>query len=135
MAYLLLAPAQEVEEERKFGLVAVWVHPCQALLPHWMWWQKIALLISTREEWPYTFMQLCKDSQHIPLSKTRHISIMVDGAPSRSACRCLSHLEVHKLLQFGSKVVYPEGLNGGLEPLWVPLPKQSIWDTEPVDRS
>ena len=32
MAYLFLVLAQEAEEERKFGLVAVWVHPCQALL-------------------------------------------------------------------------------------------------------
>ena len=55
---------------------------------------------------------------------------MVDRASSRSACGCLSHLEVCKLLQFGSKVVYPEAVNGGLEPLWVPLPKQSIWDAK-----
>ena len=33
MAYLLLAPDQAVEEERKFGLVAVWTHPCQTHLP------------------------------------------------------------------------------------------------------
>ena len=33
MAYLLLAPDQVVEEERRFGLVAVWMHPCQAPLP------------------------------------------------------------------------------------------------------
>ena len=33
MAYLLLAPVQEVEEERRFGLAGVWVHPNQALLP------------------------------------------------------------------------------------------------------
>ena len=94
------------------------------------WTKKLALLINIREDWPYAFLWLCEDSQHIPLSNTWHLSIMVDGAPSRSACRCLSHLEVHKLLQFGSKVVYPEGLNGGLETLWVPLPKQSIWDAE-----
>ena len=41
-------------------------------------------------------------------------------------------MEVCKLLQFGSEVVYPDGLNGGLEPLWVPLPKQLIWDAEPT---
>ena len=33
MAYLLLVLAQEAEEERKFRLVLVWVHPYQALLP------------------------------------------------------------------------------------------------------
>ena len=111
--------------------MAVWIHPCQALLPLLdKVAKKIALLINTREDWPYAFVQLCEDSWHVPLSNTSHLSIMVDGAPSRSACRCLSHLGVHKLLQFGSKVVYLEGLNGGLEPLWVPLPKQLIWDAE-----
>ena len=33
MAYLLPVLAQEVEEERKFGLLAVWVQPHQAILP------------------------------------------------------------------------------------------------------
>ena len=79
-------------------------------------------------------MWLCKDSQHVPLSNTGHLSIMVDGAPSRSACRCLNHLEVHELLQFGSKVVYPEGLNGGFKPLWVPLAKQLILDAESTSK-
>ena len=64
-----------------------------------------------------------------PLSNARHVSVMVDGAPSRSTCECLSQLEVHQLY-VGGEVVYPEGLFGGLEPLWVPLPKLPIWDTE-----
>ena len=33
MAYLLLAPSQEAEEEKRFGLAGVWVHPNQILLP------------------------------------------------------------------------------------------------------
>ena len=53
MAYLPLAPVQEVEEERKFGLVVVWVHPHQALLPLLDEMAKIlTLLINTREDWP-----------------------------------------------------------------------------------
>ena len=43
----------------------------------------------------------------------------------------LSHLEVHKFLQCGGELVYPEGLNGSLEPLWVSLPKPPIWDLDP----
>ena len=109
MAFLLLAPAQEAEEERKSGLAVVWVHPHQAILPSLdEAVKKCALLINTREDWPYAFVQLCEDSRDIPLSNIRHLSIMLGGAPSRSACRCLSHLEVQKLLQFGSEVVYPE---------------------------
>ena len=100
MAYLLPVPAQEVEEERRFRLVAVWVHPCQAHLPTLEEAaRKLALLISTREDWPYTFMQLCKDSQHVPLSSVSHINIMIDSEPSRNICGCLSQLEVCQLLQ------------------------------------
>ena len=113
----------------------VWVHSYQALLLSLdEAAKKLALLINTKQHWPYAFMQLCEDSQHIPLSHTRHLSIMVDSAPSRNACRHLSHLEVCKVLQFGSEVVYPEGLNGGLEPLQVPLPKQSIWDADSTSK-
>ena len=82
MACLLLAPAQEVEEQRIFGLVAVWVHRCQAHLPSVEEVaRKLAFLINTREDWPYTFAWLCEDSQHIPLSNYGHISIMIDGTP------------------------------------------------------
>ena len=124
MAYLLLALAQEPDEERKLSLVAVWVHPCQALLLLLdKAAKKLALLINTKEYWPYTFIWLCKDSWHVPLSNARHLNIMVDGAPSRNACRCLSHMEVCKLLQFGSEVVYPEGLNGVWNHCGFPFPK------------
>ena len=109
----------------------MWVHTCQTLLSLLEEAaKKLALLINTGEDWPYAFMQLCEDSQYIPLSDTGHISIMVGGALSRRACRCLSCLEVCKLLQCGNEVVYPEGLNGGFKLIWVPLPKQLVWDAE-----
>ena len=93
MAYLLLAPNMVVEEERRFGLVAVWTHPCQAHLPSLDEVErKLTLLINTGEDWAYTFLQLTKDSQHISLSTTGHISVMIDGAPSRSASGHLTHL-------------------------------------------
>ena len=131
MAYPLLVPDQAVEEEQRFGLVVVWTHPCQAHLPSLdEVARKPILLIKPGEDWAYTFMQLNKDSQHIPLSTTGHISTMINGAPSRSACGHLSHLEVYKLLQHGVEVVYLEGLNGSLEPLPVSLPKLPIWDSD-----
>ena len=91
MAYLLLAPAQEADEERRFGLVALWVHPSQTLLPLLEEVaRKLTLLISMKEDWPYAFTWVCEDLQHIPLSDAGHVSIMVDVAPSRSASECLS---------------------------------------------
>ena len=131
MAYLLLAPNQAVEEEQRFGLVAVWTHSCQACLPslHKVA-RKLTLLINTGENWAYAFMQLNKDSQHIPLSTAGHISAMINGTPTRNICGHFSHLEVCQHLQCGVEVVYPEGLNGGLELLWVSLPKLPIWDSD-----
>ena len=90
--------------------------------------RKLALLINTNGDWPYVITWLCEDSQHVLLSSAGHVSTMIDGTPSKSTCGWLSQLEVNKLLQSGSKVVYPEGLNGGLEPVWVPLLKTSIWE-------
>ena len=67
MAYLLLVPDQAVEEERKFRLVAVWMHPCQAHLPSLdEVARKLALLINTGEDWTYVCMQLNEGSNHIP---------------------------------------------------------------------
>ena len=114
MAYLLLVANQVVEEEK------IWVSGCvDPPLPSSSTFtgqnSEITCLTNQyREDWAYTFTQFNEDSQHIPLSTTRHISTMFDGAPSSSACGHLSHLEVHKLLQCGVEVVYPEGLNGGL---------------------
>ena len=131
MDYLLIVPAQMVEEERIFGLVAMWVHPCQTLLSSLEEAvKKCTLLINTGDDWPYAFVQLCEDSQHVPLSDAEHVSIIVDSAPSRSTCGCLSCLKICKLLQCSREVVYPMGLNGGFEPIQVPLPKQPVWDVE-----
>ena len=67
MAYLLLVPAQAVEEERRFGLVAVWVHPSQTLLPSLEEAvRKLTLLINMKEYWPYAFVWVCKDSTVCP---------------------------------------------------------------------
>ena len=100
MAYLLIVPAQAVEEERKFRLVAMWAHPCQTLLSSLEEAvKKLALLVNTGDDRPYAFVWLCEDFQHIPLSNAGHVSIMVDSAPSRSTCRCLICLEACKLLQ------------------------------------
>ena len=95
MAYLLLAPSQEAEEEKRFGLAGVWVHPNQFLLSSLKGVaKKLTLLISTKEDWYYALVGVNEGAQHLPLSNARHISILVDGAPSRSTCGCLSQLEV-----------------------------------------
>ena len=83
MAYLLLVPAQELEEERRFGLVGVWVHPNQALLPSLKEAARKLTLLINLKGCHYTFVWVSKDSQHIPLSDAGHISVLVDRAPGR----------------------------------------------------
>ena len=57
MAYLLLASLQEVEEEKRFSLAGIWVHPNQFLLSSL---KKVAkkhtLLISTKDDWYYVLV-------------------------------------------------------------------------------
>ena len=129
MAYLLLVPSQEAEEEKRFGLVGVWVHLNQffhSSLEEVA--KKLTLLISTEEDWYYTLVQVNEDAQHLPLSNARHSSVLADGAPSRSTCGYFSQLEVCQLLHLGSLVIYPGDLNGGLEPVWATLPKLPLWE-------
>ena len=66
MAYLWLVPAQEVEEEKRFGLEGVWVHPNQTLLPSLEATKKLTLTISTKEDWYYPFVRVNEDTQHLP---------------------------------------------------------------------
>ena len=74
-------------KEKRFSLAGVWVHHNQTLLPSLEEAvKKLTLLISTKEDWYYTFVQVNEDMQHLPLSDVGHINILVDGAPSRSAC-------------------------------------------------
>ena len=116
MVFLLIAPKKTIEGEMAFRLAMVWAHPYQACLSSLdEVAKKLILLISLSDNWAYTFVWINKDIQHVPFSKEGHLSTMIDGMPSRSACGHLCQLEVCKLLQYGDQVVYPEGLNGGLE--------------------
>ena len=56
-------------EERRFGLVGVWVHPNQAcLLSLEEAARKLTLLINMKKGWHYAFVHICEDLQHIPHS-------------------------------------------------------------------
>ena len=102
--------------EMAFGLTMVWAHPYQACLSSLdEAVRKITLLLNSGDNWAYAFVWFNEDAQHVPLSKEGHLSTMTDQAPSRNACRHLCQLRVHQLLQCRDQLVYPEGLNRGLE--------------------
>ena len=122
LAFLLIVPKKTNEGEMAFRLAVVWVHPYQACLSSLdEVAKKFTLLIDSGDNWAYAFVWLNEDSQHIPLPKEGHHSAMIDGAPIRSMCGCLCQLEVCQLLHYGDQVVYPKGLNGGLEPVLTSL--------------
>ena len=118
------------------GLAMVWAHPHQAhfsSLDEAV--RKLTLLIDIGNNWVYAFVQLNEEALHVPLSNEGHISVMIDGVvPSRSTCRHLHKLEVCKLLQCGDQVVCPNGMNGGLEPVLLSLPKLPIWNMDTLSR-
>ena len=102
--------------------------------PHQAWFSsldevamKFTLLINLGDNWPYTFVWLNEDAQHVPLSNEGHLSTMVDGVPCRSTCRHLHWLEVCKLLQCGEWVVYHQRDRWGMEPVQTSLLGSLIW--------
>ena len=105
-----------------FGLAMVWAHLFQACLSslHEVV-KKLTLLLNSSDNWAYTFVQLNEDAQHVPLPKEGQLSVMSNGMPNMNACRHPCHLEVHQLLQCWDQVVYPKGLNRGLEPVLTSL--------------
>ena len=124
LAFLLIFSERAIAEEMVFGLAVVWVHPYQAHIPTLdEAARKLTLFTTSHENWAYTFVQFNKDAQHVPLSKEGHPSPMIEGMPSRNACGHFCQLEVHLLLQLECQVVYPEGLNGALEPVVTYLPE------------
>ena len=105
-----------------FGLAMMWVQPYQAHLSSLdEAVKKLTLLLKSGNNWAYAFVWLNEDTQHVPLSQEGHLSAMIGGAPSRNTCRHLCQLEVHQFLQHGDQMVYPNGLNGGLEPVLTSL--------------
>ena len=90
MAYLLLALGKTIEGEMVFGLTAVWAHPHQAcLLSLDKAVKKLTPLINIGNNWAYAFMWIKQGALHVPPSSRGHVSAMINGVLSRSACKCL----------------------------------------------
>ena len=114
MANLLLAPSQEAEEKR-FGLVGVWVHPQPVYLSAQRRIGTMPLCMSMRMHstslfWCWTHQQLSRQS-----TPQKHLwePQPTGGLPTPS-------------LRWGGDI--PRGLNGGLEPVQVTLPKLPLWE-------
>ena len=73
--------------------------------------KQLTAQVLTGPDWPYALVQLNRDACHVPLPKSWHLSILVEGGTSSATSGRVSQLEVHQLLTLGSQVVYLVGLN------------------------
>ena len=113
VTFLLVLTEKGAVRHRVYGLSMIWVNPYQARIPTMEKAVKqLTSLVFTRPNWPYAFMQLNGDTCYVPLPREGHLSTLVEGGTSSTACRMVRQLEVHQLLSSSSQVIYLVGLNG-----------------------
>ena len=124
ITFLLVLAEEKATEDRKYGLLTIWVNPCQARV-HCMEEavRNLTAWVSSGPNWPYALVQLHKDTHHVPLPKEGHLGIQPQSGAEMPACRRISQLEVCQLLISGQQVAYPIGLNGHEEPIITYLPE------------
>ena len=122
ITFLLVLAEEEATGDRKYGLLTIWVNPCQARVPSMEEAVgKLTAWVSSGPDWPYALVWLHKGTHHAPLPKEGHLGIL----PRAEATPCgqISQLEVCQLLISSSQVPYPIGLNGCQEPIITSLPE------------
>ena len=118
ITFLLVSAKEEVTGKRKYGLSTIWVNPCQAGVPSMEEAVKeLTAWVSSGPDWPYTLVQLSKDTHHAPLPKEGHLGILPEGGTDSTTCRRISQLEVCQHLISGLQVTYLVGLNGCEDPI------------------
>ena len=123
-AFLLILAEEEATGDKRYGLLTIWVNPCQARVCSMEEAVKeLTTWVSSGPNWPYTLVQLHKDTCHAPLPKEGHLGILPQGGAEMTACGRISQLEVCQLLISGLQVTYPIGLYGHEEPVITSLPK------------
>ena len=124
IAFLLVLAEEEATGDRKYGLLSIWVNPCQARVCSMEEVVgELTTWVSSGPNWPYALVQLHKDTHHMPLPKEGHLGILPQRGAEMTACGRISQLEVHQLLISNLQFAYPIGLNGHEEPIITSLPE------------
>ena len=133
MAFLLIAPSVAVGCKTVFGLLAVWVHPCQT---HLVSLAEVAqclfLLANEGPDCPYTFIQMNYAILHVLLFSKGHLGILMEGKPQMNPSAFHHQLQAWKLLQCGKWVACPGGLNVGLKALVFDFEELLLWNVSTV---
>ena len=97
MAYLLVK-VEDTSEVEGYGMAIVWISPHQAQASTMEEALEIlSTCVSNGLDWPYVLTQLYGGTNHVPLPKDKHLSILPQGKAD-SPCGQISHLKVHQLL-------------------------------------
>ena len=120
ITFLLVQSEEEMIGDRNYGLLTVWVNPCQARVPSMeKVVGKLTTWASSGPDWPYALVQL---HMRVPaMCTTPQGGALGHPTPERGRGNSLwmqiSQLEVCQLLVASCQVVYPIGLNGCNEPI------------------
>ena len=102
IAFLLVLAEEEATGDRKYGLLTIWVNPCQARVYSMEEAvRELTVWVSSGPNWPYALVQLHDDTCHAPLPKERHLGILPQAGAEMTACRRISQLDVCQLLISG----------------------------------
>ena len=124
ITFLLILAEEEATGGRRYGLMTIWVNPCQARVCYMEEAvRELTAWVSSGPNWPYALVQLNEDTCHVALPKEGHLGILPQGGLIWTACGRISQLEVCQLLISGLHVTYPVGLNGHEDPVITSLPK------------
>ena len=76
IAFLLILAEEEATGDRRYGLLTMWVNPCQARV-HSMEEaaRELTIWVSSGPNWPYALVWLHEDTCHVPLPKEGHLGI------------------------------------------------------------
>ena len=77
IAFLLILAEEEATGDRKYGLLTIWVKPCEARV-HSMEEvvRELTAWVSSGPDCPYALVQLHEDTHCVPLPKEGHLGIL-----------------------------------------------------------
>ena len=80
ITFLLILTEEKATGDRRYGLLTIWVNPCQARVCSMEEVVKeLTTWLSSRPNWPYTLVWLHEDTHHMPLPKEGNLGILPQG--------------------------------------------------------
>ena len=78
---------EETTGDRYYGLLTIWVNPCQARVPSMEEVvEKLTACTSSGPDWPYALVQLHEGTHHVPLPKEGHLGILPQRGAEVTLC-------------------------------------------------